>query len=408
MRKYVWYNRYGDNLKRIIFHIDVNNAFLSWTAVERLKQGDTIDLRTIPSVIGGDEAARKGVVLAKSPIAKSLGIVTAETLYQARRKCSNLVIVQSDYSIYKKYSDALYNYLCSFSPDIERYSIDECFLDMTGTDKLFGEPISLAHKMSKEIYETLGFTVNIGIGENKLCAKMASDFEKPNKVHTLFMDEVKSKMWPLPVNDLFMVGKKSSKLLNDFGIFTIGDLANADLNFLIRYFKARANMMKEYANGIDDSPVYQEEGQEGISNSETFDRDIDDILLLEEKLLELSEKVGFRLRSMNYYCYTISLLLKTSDFKMYSHQKKLDNPINTTHDIYEVSRKLLRSMWHEEKIRLMGLRVTNFTETRVKQLSLFDDDSTNFSNVQKVVDNLKNKYGMDVFINPSKIKNKDN
>lgn len=395
-------------VQRIIFHVDVNNAFLSWTAVERLKKGEIVDLRTIASVIGGDESARKGVVLAKSPVAKKLGIVTAETLYQARRKCPNLVVVQSDQSIYKKYSDSLYDYLSSFTPDIERYSIDECFLDMTGTDKLFGDPIELAHKMKDEIYETLGFIVNIGVAENKLCAKMASDFEKPNKVHTLFMSEIKTKMWPLPVNDLFMVGKKSSKLLNDFGINTIGDLATADINFLVRHFKTRATMMREYANGIDDSPVYEEEGQEGISNSETFVSDVDDIRVLEDKLLELSEKVGFRLRSMNYYCYTVALLLKTSDFRVYSHQKKLDNPINTTHDIYELSRKLLKSMWHEEPIRLMGLRVTNFTESKVKQLSLFDDDSEDFSEVQKVMDNLKNKYGKDIFINPSKIKNKGN
>lgn len=391
-------------MKRIIFHIDVNNAFLSWTAVERLKNGEKQDLRTIPSVIGGDESARKGVVLAKSPIAKKYGIVTAETLYQARRKCPNLVIIQSDHSIYKKYSDALYNYLCKFSPDIERFSIDECFLDMTGTDKLFGNPIELANKMREEIYKKLGFTVNIGIAENKLCAKMASDFEKPNKVHTLFMNEIESKMWPLSVYDLFMVGKKSADMLKNFNIKTIGDLANADINFLIRHFKNRGIMMKNYANGIDDSPVHEEDGQYGISNSETFPRDICEISALEEKLLELCDMVGFRLRSMNYYCYTVAVTLKTSSFRVYSHQKKVDNPINTTHDIYNIARQLLKSMIGDEKIRLMGVRVTNFTESKSKQLSLFDDDEKDFSEVQKVVDNLKNKYGKNVFINVSKIK----
>ena len=345
-------------MKRIIFHIDVNNAFLSWTAVERLKNGYKVDLRTIPSVIGGDESARKGVVLAKSPIAKKYGIVTAETLYQARCKCPNLVIIPSDYSIYKKYSDELYDYLSKFSPDIEMFSIDECFLDMTGTDKLFGDPITLAYKISKEIHEKLGFTVNIGVAENKLCAKMASDFEKPNKVHTLFMNEIHKKMWPLSVDNLFMVGKKSADILKKFNIKTIGDLANADINFLIRHFKSRGIMMKSYANGIDDSPVHEEERQDGISNSETFPYDIYEIHILEEKLLELCEMVGFRLRSMNYYCYTVSVMLKTSSFKVYSHQKKVDNAINTTHDIYSIARQLLKSMMGDEKVRLIGVRVT--------------------------------------------------
>lgn len=391
-------------MDRIIFHVDVNNAFLSWTAVERLKNGFKVDLREIPSVIGGDESMRHGVVLAKSPVAKKYGIVTAETLYQARKKCPKLVVIQSDHSIYKKYSDQLYNYLCNFTPDIERFSIDECFLDMTGTYKIFGDPLLLAQRMSKEIYANFGFTVNIGIANNKLCAKMASDFEKPNKVHTLFMNEIPSKMWVLPVDDLFMVGRKSAAVLKKMGINTIYDLAHADSNLLFKHFKSRAILMKNYANGIDDSLVYEEDKQEGISNSETFPSDIEDLSILDEKIQDLCEMVGFRLRKLNYYCHTVVLILKSSSFKVYSHQKTLNDSINTTHDIYNVAKGLLRIMWNGEPIRLIGIRVTNFSNSSCKQLSLFDEENEDFSKVQSVVDELKNKYGKDILINANKIK----
>ena len=199
-------------MPRIIFHIDVNNAFLSWSAIYLLQHGYKQDIRKIPAVIGGDESARKGIVLAKSPIAKKYGIVTAETLYSARNKCKSLQVFPPNYTFYKEQSKKLYNYLASYTPLIEQYSIDECFLDLTGTTLLYGNDyVLLAHKIKDEIKEKFGFTVNVGIGENKLCAKMASDFEKPDKVHTLYLNEIETKMWPLKVNDLFMLGKSSAK-----------------------------------------------------------------------------------------------------------------------------------------------------------------------------------------------------
>ena len=197
-------------MERIILHIDVNNAFLSWTAVKLLKEGYKTDIREIPSVIAGDEDTRHGIVLAKSPVAKKMGIKTAETLYQARKKCPNLQTFQADRKYYKEMSNKMFEYISKFSPTIEKFSIDECFVDLTGTHYLYNNIIELAYKIKDEIYKKFGFTVNIGIANNKLCAKMASDFEKPNKVHTLFNNEIPSKMWPLPIEELFMVGKKTN------------------------------------------------------------------------------------------------------------------------------------------------------------------------------------------------------
>ena len=194
-------------------HIDVNNAFLSWTAIDLLNHGYKKDIRNIEAVIGGDEEARHGIVLAKSTPAKKLGIVTAETLYQARKKCPKLEIYPPNYPYYVEMSRKLFELISKYTPDIEVFSIDECFLEYTHVKNLYGDPIKFAYKLKDEIYNTLGFTVNIGIAENKLCAKMASDFEKPNKVHTLFKDEIETKMWPLDVGELLWIGKKSKERL---------------------------------------------------------------------------------------------------------------------------------------------------------------------------------------------------
>ena len=221
-------------MERIIFHIDVNSAFLSWEAAYRIRElGETEDLRQIASVVGGSEESRHGIVLAKSELAKRCGVTTGEPLVDARRKCPGLVTVPSNFPIYVKYSNAMMKILEDYSPDIEQYSIDESFVDMTGMQNLFGPPIEVAHKIKDRIYNELGFTVNIGISTNKLLAKMASDFKKPNLVHTLFPEEVPTKMWPLPVSDLFFVGRQTTKRLHALGIFTIGDLAKTDKKIIL-------------------------------------------------------------------------------------------------------------------------------------------------------------------------------
>lgn len=224
-------------MERLILHIDVNNAFLSWTAVERLKSGEELDIRTIPALIGGNEKERKGVVLAKSQLAKQFGIKTGEPLYFARKKCPEVQVFPCDFEVYKKYSKAMIEIFKQYTEKIEQFSIDECFLDMTYF-LLKNETIEQkAQQISKNIKEKLGFTVNIGIAHNKLLAKMASDFEKPDKIHTLYEEEIPKKMWPLPVSELLMVGRKSIPKLEKMGIKTIGDLAKTDEKILIRKFR---------------------------------------------------------------------------------------------------------------------------------------------------------------------------
>ena len=297
--------------KRIIFHIDVNNAFLSWTAILLLQEGYKIDIRNIPAVIGGDEKRRSGIVLAKSMVAKKYGIVTAETLYSARNKCKNLKVYPPNYYWYYEKSHEFHEYLKQFTPNTLKYSVDEAFLDFTGTKYIYSDYIKLAHHIKDEIKEKFGFTVNVGIANNMLCAKMASDFQKPDRVHTLFDEEVKEKMWPLPIEDLFMVGKSTSKRLRELGINTIGDLANKDLNFLTKYFKNQAEFLKNSANGIDESKVEPHKSKsESISVTETMPKDLQDINELKEILFRQTSEVSRQLRDKNKFCNVVAVIFK--------------------------------------------------------------------------------------------------
>lgn len=382
-------------MPRIIFHVDVNNAFLSWTAVDLLRKGSKVDIREIPSVIGGDERLRHGVVLAKSPVAKKYGIVTGESLYAARKKCPNLEVFLGDYKLYQEESNKLFNYLSQYTPDIERFSIDECYLDMSNTSYLYVDLIELAYKIKDEIKRKFGFTVNVGIGNNKLCAKMASDLIKPDKVNTIFSDEIESKMWVLPVSDLYMVGKKSSEQLRKLGINTIGDLAKTDVKYLKKYFNSFATTMHEFANGIDNSKVESAcSKNKCISISTTLPKDVSDKVTLRKILLKECHEVSLRLRKQGMYTKVIAITLRNSNFENYSHQEKLVNPTNITMDIYKVVLKLLDNSWKGEPIRNIGVRLSDFTERQSIQLSLFEEikDSKKDEKIQKLLDQINEKY----------------
>ena len=398
-------------MDRIIMHIDVNNAFLSWTAIDLLNKGYKYDIRKSYAVIGGDEDKRHGIVLAKSMPAKKLGIKTADTLYSAREKCRNLRVYPANFVFYQEMSNKLFKIISNYSPDIEVASIDECYLDYTQVRNLHGDPIEFAYKLKKEIYDKLGFTVNIGIANNKLCAKMASDFEKPYKVHTLFENEVKTKMWPLNVGELYGIGKMSVPKLLKLGIHTIGDLAHADSNKLYSYFKNQALLMIKAANGIDDSIVDSSIWiPKGIGNEFTLDKDLKNIDLAYQYLMRLSDKVARRLREQNKYAYVVVVVLKNINFKRKSHQIKLKNATNITSEIYEVSKKILDEMWDDEAIRLIGIRLDNLVEVKTHQVSLFDDEEQKKDDevLDKLVDSLNSKFG-DNIINKASLKNiKDN
>ncbi len=383
------------NKERIIFHIDVNNAYLSWTAVDLLNKGGKLDIRTIPSVIGGDESKRHGIVLAKSPIAKRFKIVTAETLYSARKKCSSLKIYPPDMKLYKECSRKFYQYLKQYTPNIEQVSVDECYLDLTGTNFLYKDYLELAHKMKDDIKRMYGFTVNVGIGENKLCAKMASDFEKPDKVHTLYLKEVESKLWPLPIGDLYMVGKATAATLIKLNIRTIKDLANADDNLLHRYFKNQVTYLKNASHGIDYGEVMTTKTKNKcISVSQTLIKDSDDIEKLKKILYLQVQDISRSLRKQELYAKTIAITYKNSLFQSYSHQTKLYNQTNLFDELYKSVLELLKASFQEEEIRNIGVRVSDLVKTKQKQVSLFDEEKDDTSDkVQKLVDDIQNKYG---------------
>lgn len=382
-------------MEKQILHVDVNNAFLSWTAVNMLENGSKIDIRTIPSVIGGDESQRHGIVLAKSPIAKQFEIKTGEPIYFARKKCPNVQIFKSDFKVYKKYSENLYNLLSEYTDKIERFSIDECFMDLT--QYLNGRNLlDVAYEISKRTKEELKFTVNVGVAHNKLLAKMASDFQKPNRVHTLLNQlEIQNKMWILPISELFMVGKKTLPKLYNIGIKNIGDLANYDQSVLVKKFGKFGKQMWEYANGIDNSDVeYIQQDPKGIGNSVTLAQDIVNIEKLDEILLVLTEQVSYRLRKHKLFAQVISVQVKNSEFKVFSHQKKIDYPENTTKGIYKIAKELLEDLYKGDSIRLIGIRVEKLCDEKEIQLSLFTSiDNKKQEKLDKTLDSIREKYG---------------
>lgn len=382
--------------QRVIMHIDVNSAFLSWQAVYDLQRGEKRDLREIPSVVGGSQSDRRGIVLAKSTPAKKYGIQTGEVLWSAHSKCPNLVVVPPNYDLYMTASNALYDLVQEFSPRVQRFSVDEMFIDYTGLEEHFGDPVRGANYFREKIKKELGFTVNIGVSTNKLLAKMAGDLEKPNKVHTIWPDEVETKLWPLPVEDLFMVGRRTAPKLNNMGIYTIGDLAKADIRRLFRKLKSYAYLLSAYANGMDDTPVYIGRYIEvkGMGNGTTMKFDVKEEEIAFKMLLSLTESVCMRLRGASACCSVISVELRSSNLDSYSHQKKVSPPTNVTNEIYEVVKHLFHEGWKGEPLRHLGVRVSGLSCDDYIQFTLFDYmNKEEKMALDQAIDRIRVRYG---------------
>ncbi|KZL88545.1 DNA polymerase Y family protein [Clostridium magnum] len=381
---------------RLIFHIDVNSAYLSWEATYRLQQGDSIDLREIPSVVGGDESSRHGIVLAKSISAKRYSIQTGETLFNARLKCPGVIIVPPRYWLYMQCSSAMHQMLQEYTPQIQRFSIDESFLDFSNMKHLYPDYMELAETIRERIKRVLGFTVNIGISNNKLLAKVASDLKKPDRIHTLFPHEIEEKMWPLPVEDLFMVGRATAPKLHKININTIGDLANYDVEILRNIFKSHGQLIWNYANGIDNLEVRKSNYIEmkGIGNSTTIAFDVEDKDTAHKVLLSLCETVGMRLRDSHNCCNVVAVSIRGSDLISYSRQKKLSTATDSTRKIYDETCILFDNVWKGNPIRHLGVHITDFCNNDFYQYTLLD--SFNYykdSKLNKVVDEIRLKYG---------------
>lgn len=385
--------------EKLIFHIDVNSAFLSWEAVYRMKVlRETDDLRLVPSIVGGSRERRHGIVLAKSIPAKAYGIHTAETIVSALNKCPNLVIVPPRFDVYEEYSGKFIGILEQYSPDIQKVSIDEAFVDMTGTCHLFGEPMEVAEKIKNRIRDELGFTVNVGVSVNKLLAKMASDFKKPDLCHSLFPSEIEEKMWGLPVGELYFVGKSAKKKMELLGIRTIGDLANTDVELLKSHLGEKyGKQIYEYANGIADDDVMEEEPiNKSYGNSTTLSHDVDDFQTACQVLLALSETVGSRLRAAKVKCNSVTVEIKDTDFKRFSHQMTLDEATDSTGIIYETACQLLKEFWDGRAVRLIGVSTSKVSDEGFTQLSLFPKEKNKkLEKLDTAIDKIRQKYGTD-------------
>lgn len=361
-------------MEKIVFHIDVNSAYLSWSALQMLADGADIDLRSIPAIIGGDMEKRHGVVLAKSIPAKKYGVATGEPIVNALRKCPSLVIQSPDHTLYHKKSRELMKFLFDFCPELEQLSVDECFIDFTPVKGRYASPEAAANSLKNQIKDNFGFTVNIGISDKKVLAKMASDFQKPDKVHTLYSWQIQEKMWPLPVSSLYMCGKSSTQVLEKLEIKTIGDLAKADREIIAAHLKSHGILLWEYANGIDDSHVISSPAEaKGVGNSITLPKDVSDKEEAYRYLLSLSDSVAMRLRKASQLAGMISVEIKYNNFQSVSHQKALSPSTNISQVIYDTACRLFDELWDGTPIRLLGVRTSKLSDkAEPAQLSLFD------------------------------------
>lgn len=385
-------------MEKIIYHIDVNSAFLSWEASYRVHTlGESTDLRDIPSAVAGDRQTRHGVILAKSGPAKKYGITTGEPLVNALKKCPELVVVKPNFSLYVERSKQFMELLRRYAPQVEQYSIDEAYCDMTGTGRLYGDAVEFAHQLKDIIREELLFTVNVGISNNKLLAKMASDFEKPDRVHTLFPDEIAEKLWPLPVSDLFFVGPATAKKLRSMGIKTIGDIAHTDKEILQYHFKKHGEVIWEYANGIGETSIEKAPvSNKGYSNSVTIGHDVTDGGTAKRILLSLCETVAARLRADKAYISVVSVTLVDSEFNQHSRQISLPSSTDVTEKIYECACTLFDRLWDQKPIRLLGVQTSKATDSSYEQLNMFDMDKyEKLSKLNSAIDSIRSRYGED-------------
>ena len=391
-------------MNRLIFHVDVNSAFLSWEAAKRVKEGGE-DIRLIPSAIGGDREKRTGVILAKSIPAKKFGVKTGEPVGMALRKCPELFLARPDFRLYEENSRAFIAICEEYAPVVEQVSIDECFLDMSGTERIYPDPYDIALTIKNTIRDRLGFTVNVGISVNKLLAKMASDFEKPDRIHTLFPNEIEDKLWPLPVGELYTVGAATAEKLKRERITTIGALANADVNRIKAILGAKQGQhIHNYANGIDDSPVLAEpEEAKGYSNSTTLSKDVVTSESAYKILLALADSVAARMRMDGAKAYCVVVTIRDNTFKTRSHQRSLKEATDVTNEIYALCRQLFDELWDKKTpLRLLGVALTDIDRTGGSQLSFFtDEQKERQQKLDRAADAIRGKFGSGALIRAS-------
>ena len=393
-------------LSKIYFHIDVNNAFLSWEAVIRLKEGQKLDLRTISSAVAGDPKKRTGIILAKSKYAKDMGVKTGEPIFEAKRKCPNLYLVPPRHKLYEIESKKLYELLTNYSDVIEKYSIDEYFIEYI---PLLGGYKEVAEKIQKQIYKKLGFTVNIGISDVKYLAKVASDFEKPNKIHTLFKSEISNKLWNLPIENMFLLGNKTATKLKKLGIDTVYKLAHTNLDILKMHLKSQGEELYNFAWGKDLSDKHTKgETLKSVSHSKTSVNDLTDMEDIYNFILNVVNETSIRLRNEKMKTSTISVTLKTSNFKIYSSSKSIPYATDVTCELFKISKNIFNEMYNGEPLRLIGVSFSNLESSISTQLNIFEALDEKNHKVDTTVDNILKKYNNSKIITRASLLNNNN
>ena len=386
---------------RYIFHVDANSAFLSWSAAYKVNiLGETTDLRTIPSIVGGDQEKRHGIVLAKSTPAKKYNIQTGEAIVTALQKCPHLVVVPPDYGLYVNASRAFINVLKKYSDQVIQYSIDEAWAIFDGFETLYGkgQMVKFAYDLKEEFKETLGFTVNIGISTNFLLSKMAGDFSKPDKVHTLFPEEIESKMWPLPVSELFFVGRATTKKLFSLGIKTIGDLANSNEEMIKAHLKTPGMIIRDYERGGDLQPyMFTHDANKGYGNSLTAPQDITTVAYARHLLLSLCETVGARLRTDGVKVSVVSVHITTFEFAYSNKQMQLLSPTDVTEEIFINACKVFDKLWDKHTpIRQIGVHTGKVASDAGRQYNLFDMQRFDrLETLNRTIDQIRSRFGED-------------
>lgn len=397
-------------MQRVVFLVDMNAFFIS---CEMSRNSNIIGK---PAAVAGDPKNRTGIILAANYEARKFGVKTTMVIHQALKLCPDMILVPPDHHFYEAKSQAVMKILSNYSPIIEQNSIDEAWLDMTGTENLFGKPVEVAQNIMENINDGLGLWCSIGISENKLLSKIASEIKKPMGITELWLKDIQTKLWPLKATDLYGIGKQTGIKLNNLGIETIGDLANYNTKTLVKILGKQGIELQRLANGIDNSLVTPHIAGEmkSIGRSTTLIEDVVNIEDVRSIFLEMCEEVGYDARKNYKKARTIQITIKYSDFQSITRQISIE-PTYLTKDIYEKGFSLLKKNWNDIKpVRLIGISITGFDQNSLSaQLSLFDqiedfegvsDQSQKEEMLEKAIDSIRSRLGKNAVSRATQIK----
>jgi len=380
-------------MDRVILHSDCNSFYASCECLLNPT------LKNVPMAVCGNPENRHGIILAKNELAKKYDIKTAETIYQAMRKCPQLVLVRSHHSFYEEISKKCNDIYKEYTDMVESFGIDESWLDVTASQKLFGSGKKIADEIRRRFKEEIGITCSVGVSFNKTIAKLASDYKKPDATTVIDKENFKKIVWPMDVSALLYAGKSATVVLNKHNIYTIGDLAEADRNTVTKHLGKLGGLLSDYANGIDDSPVesvYTHHTPKSVSNGSTFDHDLTTFNEIKLGIMHLSDSLSERMKEQHVKCTVLSTQIKYSDFTVVSRQRQLDFSTNLMHDIWGICLELFYEIYNKKPVRAITLAGAQLVSDKdnFMQFSLFDDGlRQKHENVESAVDSIRKKYG---------------